>query len=142
MPISSGPTPALQFGVEDQQVFVESLKSELVGSGIIRNIEVEKSQDDLNIMVNFVQTMHYPNVHEYVLVVEMICLYEDLVGSRMYQISSSEGDTFWEKMNTDASEGKEKAAIKLIDALIPDIQNFILEVQAREILAAPEGVRI
>ena len=129
IPVSSGPHPHLQFNVEDQKIFVDSFRSELQRLRIVRaaNGEASGERADLNIQLIFAQTFHNPNMQQYTLDVAM-----EIVGGkkpflRQYRVISSEGDSWWEKMNTDASEGKAKAGQKLMQRLIPDVAAYVAE---------------
>ncbi|MEM8501404.1 MAG: hypothetical protein AAF542_25570 [Pseudomonadota bacterium] len=124
VPVNSGPNPNLQFGHEDQSVFIESLKSELVGLDIIGSL-AEDPENSLGITVNFVQTEHFPNMQEYKIIATLLLSFGPLVQEHVYEVLSSEGDSFWKKINTNAAQGKEKAAQKLIDQIIPHIEAFI-----------------
>lgn len=132
VPVNSGPIPELQFGAEDQAVFVESLKSEMQRLGIVGSIVDTISDATLSITVNFVQTEHFSNHQQYKLTVSMLMSCGDLASASRYEVLSSEGDSTWEKWNTSASKGKEKAARKLMDLILPDIQQFILKLKHRE----------
>lgn len=124
VPVSTGPNPEFQFAAEDQATFVESLKTELVRHGIFRAIEDVGSSEAFQIVVNFVHTEHYPSFQEYKLTVSMLMAYRDMTAQHRYEVLSSEGDSTWEKWNTDASKGKKKAAVKLLNLLMADIQAF------------------
>ena len=126
IPMSTGPIPKLQFNTEDQQAFAESLRNELVRLGIVKSASADTSVNkDLKIQVIFAQTFHNPNFQEYTLdvVAEISGGKEPLL--RQYRIISSEKDSTWEKLNTNAYEGKAKAAKLLMQRLIPDIESYI-----------------
>jgi len=126
IPISSGPSPKLQFNAEDQQAFAESLRTELVRLGVLKSASADPSAGtDLRIQVIFAQTYHEPNFQEYVLdvVVEMTGGKEPFL--QQYRIVSTEKDTTWEKWNTNAYQGKAKAARLLMEKLIPDIERYV-----------------
>ena len=126
VPVSAGPNPEFQFGAEDQATFIESLKAELVRHGIFSVVEDTGSNPEaLRIAVNFVYTEHYPTYQEYKLTVAMLMAYADLSAQHRYEVLSSEGDSTWEKWNTNASKGKKKAAVKLLNLLMSDIQSFV-----------------
>jgi len=72
VPVTSGPVPELQFGDEDQKVFLESLKSQLLKHGIISALRESGAEDTLEVMVNFVQTEHFPNFQEYKITAVML----------------------------------------------------------------------
>lgn len=125
VPVSGGPTPKLHFGVEDQNVFIDSLKSELLRYKVAETIVENSSESTLYLVVNFVQTEHFPNHQEYKITASLHMELEDKKEDKVYYILSSEGDGWWEKMNTNASQGKMKAAKKLMDKIMVDLQSFI-----------------
>lgn len=45
-----------------------------------------------------------------------------------YEVLSSEGDSVWTKMTTNASQGKQKAASKLLARMVPDIESFVVQI--------------
>lgn len=55
---------------------------------------------------------------------------DDQEAVKRYEVLSSEGDSGWQKWNTNASDGKKKAATKLLNLVIADIQEFIVAAQA------------
>jgi hypothetical protein len=86
---------------------------------------------DYGIQLIFAQTIHNPDGQVYMLDVVM-----EIVGGgkpflKQYRVVSNEGDSFWERMNTSASEGKSKAAAKLMHQLIPDVAAYIEDQQPR-----------
>ena len=124
VPVTYESTPELQFGKEDQRIFMESLRSELLKHKIIGSLK-GRADNALDITVNFVRTEHFAGVHEYKITAIMDMKYQQLSEHKKYNISSSEGDSFFEKMNTSALKGKTKAAKKLLNAMIPDIESFV-----------------
>ena len=125
VPISGGPAPKLHFGVEDQKVFIESLKSKLIRYKVAESIVENKDEFTLKIIVNFVQTEHFPDFQEYKITATLRMKLGDKAADKVYYILSSEGDGFWEKISTNASEGKSKAAQKLMNKIMADIHEFI-----------------
>ncbi len=126
IPVSTGPNPEFQFHSEDQQAFAESLRIELVRLGILKSAIADQNANvDLRIQVIFAQTYHDPSWQEYVLdvVAEMTGGKEPLL--RQYRVVSSEKDSTWEKWNTNAYEGKVKAARRLMEKLVPDIERYV-----------------
>jgi len=129
IPITSGPVPALQFGEKDQNVLIESLKTELLNNKIIGSLSQKNAINNVQITINFVQTEHFPDLQEYKITSIMHLKYGKKESSKKYTVLSSEGDSTWTKLNTSAFEGKTKVATKLIALLIPDIQKFISTVR-------------
>lgn len=127
VPISTGPYPHLQFNEEDQLIFIESLKNELDRLGIlnISKSNQDKPNAEVVISVLFAQTHHNPDHQEYTLDVAMQIDDGQRTFANKYRVISSEGDSIWSKMNTNASEGKSKAAKKLMKKLIPDIESWV-----------------
>lgn len=128
VPISSGPYPHLQFNEKNQKSFTSNLKSELLRLGLFKKIILSSKNDlesDLQIELIFAQTHHNPNYQQYVLDVAMVIVNGAKKYSSKYRVISDEGDSWWTKMNTNAYEGKEKAARKLMNLLVADINNFI-----------------
>lgn len=129
VPVSTGPVPELQFDASDQAIFVDSLKTEMQRHGIVGSISDAAENDTLDITINFVQTEHFPSYQEYKLTVSMLTQYGDLEVANRYEVLSSEGDSGWTKWNTNASTGKKKAAAKLMDLVLTDLQDFVLQIQ-------------
>lgn len=128
IPIVMGPNPELQFHGDDQQEFAQSLRTELVRTGVLKAAEADDGRNrDFKIRIFFAQTQHYPTFQQYALevVVEMTGGKEPAL--KHYRILSSDKDTTWEKWNTNAYQGKQKAAKLLLDELMPDIATYIAE---------------
>jgi len=126
MPISSGPYPHLQFNDEDQRIFLGAFRQELERLHLFKAAtDDQKQPSDVEIKVLFAQTFHNPNHQEYVLDVAMQITYGEKRFANRYRIVSNEGDSWWEKMNTNASEGKAKAGKKLMTALIADVEKWL-----------------
>jgi len=64
-------------------------------------------------------------MNEYTFSVVMRLSLAGKVAEYRYEILSSEYLNFWQKMETNASKGKQLAATKLIQKVIPDIEGFI-----------------
>lgn len=127
IPIVTGPARNLYFNEEDQLIFVNFLSSELDRLRILNFIETDNNVSraaQVNISIFFKQTHHYPN-HKYTLDVVMKIEKSGKSFENNYQINSSDGDSWWERINTNASKGKTKAADKLIKKIIPDIERWV-----------------
>ena len=139
VPLSIGPTPNTQFNVGDQRTFVATFREELVRLGVVAEARdvADVTRADLGIQLIFAQTQYNAEAHTYVLDVAM-----EIVGGpkpflRQYRVISSEGDSTWKRLNTDATEGKAKAAAKLLKQLIPDVADYI---QKNHSPTGPAGV--
>lgn len=126
VPISSGPYPELHFGKADQKIFISSLASELNRLGLLRVAAPEQNTDpDVRIRILFAQTHHFPGNQRYTLDVAIEIRAKEKVFGNTYHIDSHEGASYWETVTTNAVEGKSKAAKKLMNALIRDIETWM-----------------
>lgn len=137
VPLAIGPMPHLQFNLEDQRTFVASFRSELQRLNVVGEAldAAAVQRADLGIQIIFAQTQHNPEGQTYVLDVVMEIIGGERPFLRQYRIVSSEGDSLWQRMNTNAAEGKSKAAAKLMKLLIPDVAAYIS--QNRSPIGAP-----
>jgi hypothetical protein len=138
VPLSTGPNPQLQFNADDQRAFVASFRSELQRLKLVREaLDVSSAAGaDFGVQLIFAQTFHNPNGHVYMLDVVMEIVGGSKPFMKQYRVISSEGDSVWQKLNTNASEGKAKAATKLMKQLMPDVAAYIEQKRAK---AAPPG---
>lgn len=133
VPKSTGPVSSLHFGLLDQSAFIETLSSELIRLGIVDvlqtghyiNVDAEHA-----IKVVFLKTHHNPHSQVYTLDVEFKITNGDNVLENTYQITSH--TSMKEKWFTNASQGKQKAAKKLLTALIQDIQKYLMTLNITE----------
>lgn len=129
MPMALGPYPHLMFTEEDQGIFAESLKTELSRLGILR-VAGASDTTSLKIDVVFVHTEHKYDLNDYILEVDVYFISNGKEEKKGYRVVSSEGDSLFARMSTRPSEGKKKAATKLMLKLIPDIQAWIKTAQS------------
>ncbi len=130
IPVYSLSRPEHLFTVEDQRIFVESLSSELNRLGILKisslnNLDSEHT--DISISIFFEKTYYSPRLGEYLLDVVMLITDQDTDKNFFYKyhISSPEGDSFLEKMKATVPREKLKAAQKLMNRVIPDIESWL-----------------
>lgn len=129
VPISTGPISSLHFGEEDQLTFLRSLSSELTRIGIFNVLESGKEinvEPDQEIRIIFLQTHHDPSFQVYTLDVAFQIKGNVRSFANKYHIVSH--TSMKEKWFTNASQGKEKAAKKLMVALIKDINMYMLNI--------------
>jgi hypothetical protein len=121
--------PALHFNLDDQRMFAVSLRDELNRLKLVRVggvfWEEQGPAADVSIAITFQRTRYVPLAQRYFLDVAMQLKSGDRSFARRYQVYSAEGEGFWARINTDASEGKALAAKKLMARLIPDIEAFV-----------------
>jgi len=129
VPLSTGPTPQLQFNPADQRVFVESFRAELQRLKLVREaLPVSAGgSSELGIQLIFAQTFHNPDGHLYMLDVVMEIAGGKRSFLKQYRVVSNEGDNWLQRMNANAQEGKAKAGKKLMQQLIPDVAAYIAE---------------
>ena len=127
IPIPTGPQPHLQFNIEDQGIFVDSFKNELQRLKLFRTALNGDSPEsaDIGIKLIFARTYHNRGLQEYTLDVVMEIAGGKKPFLKKYHVISSEDDSWWEKMSTNASEGKTKAGNMLIKQLIPDVEAYV-----------------
>lgn len=127
VPLSIGPTHNTQFNLGDQRAFMVTFRQELERLGLVAEARdvADVARADLGIQLIFAQTQYNDEAHTYVLDVAM-----EIVGGarpllKQYRVISSEGDSTWKRLSTNATEGKARAAAKLLKLLIPDVASYI-----------------
>jgi len=132
VPISKGPYPDLHFNLNDQKTFISSLQSTLVASDMLK-IDGNYKSPYMKIKIFFVSTRHIPEGHVYILDVVMKITFGSELVAYKYKIISSEGDTMWERLNTNVADGKEKAGEKLLSYVVKDIEKVVSNVIKKSI---------
>lgn len=127
--VSTMPT-SVHFDSEDQKMFVKSLGNELIRLKMAHAVTESSTatNNDISLIISFISTWHRPDYQGYILDVKMDISGGGRKSTNSYHIISNEGDSFFEKIFTDAIQGKTKAAKKLLEEIIPDIENFIKEI--------------
>jgi len=127
--VTTGPDYPLQFHVRNQRAFVIALRKELVRLHIFKSAVGLDShiRTNFTITINFTQTHHNVDDQAYTLQAKM-----ELSGGKFpyieeYRVISSVQDSTWEKWNTNAYQGKEKAVKRLLEKLIPAIEVYLKE---------------
>lgn len=125
---SRHPNPFGTFAADDQELFVQSLVSELVHLGLFRQA-VETSSDrsdDVHIRVWFAKTDYFnQGTLRYVLYVEMQIENQRGVSSKRY-IADSRTARSLLKAGLDGRQlAKTAAATDLLDKMIPDIEEWL-----------------
>jgi hypothetical protein len=131
LPLQRDASREFQFHEQDQRDFAESLSKELVRVGLLKSVSLDDSSisSDINIKITFVSTYHYEGMQRYILDVGMELVSGASTVQHHYKISSDEGETFWERSNTNGSEAKVKAVRLLLGRVIPDIESFVTSLQ-------------
>jgi predicted DNA-binding WGR domain protein len=129
IPVPTSPSSPLSFSVDDQRTFVLSLVEQLNRLKILNASESTKdrSEDvDVSIQITFMRTDERNLGTSYELEVEMLLSLSGQSAIERYSIISSEGQSNIQLFFTRPAEAKERAANKLMAAVIPDIEKFLL----------------
>ncbi len=126
-PISTGPDPYLRFHIRNQRAFLVALRKELVRLSVFKSAVGGNSSKpaDITITIIFTQTHHDVDDQVYTLHVTMELSGGTLPLREQYRVISSVKDSSWEKWNTTAYQGKEKAVKRLLEKLIPAIEVYL-----------------
>lgn len=124
--------PTQHFNTQDQQIFMESLKSELKRLKLLNVLNGIKSNSlvaDVKVKLTFEKALTCLMVTggyvQYTLNVELEIEEANKKFANHYYILSSINDSPWEKGHTDHKQGKQKAAKILLEAVIADIERWI-----------------
>ena len=149
VPVSTGPVERLMFGREDQEIFAAALRSELVRLGLFADAGgaggAAGTEADARIRLDFRRTEHSPQFQSYALEVDMRIEGDKPALEKHYVIVSDDDAGFWEKANTNATQGKAKAGRKLMAALVPDIEAWLQQPDAEASssgAAAPDALEV
>ena len=132
--IPGGHDPKLDFNVNDELTFSQSFRDELVRHHMFKRVDLiplevpsapdARSSPPVQITLTFASSYHHGNNFHLTVTLNIEGGKEF---TKRYEIHSSEGDTGWERANTDNFAGKAKAAVKLLNKLMPDVEGWILE---------------
>lgn len=115
------------FGIEYQDHFVESLKSELVNHGIFGSISESGGDDIFEIDVNFARIANFSDSNHYKLTVALATEYQGEREFNQYHVlfmDEEQGSDISED-NSDASQ--RQAATELMSLIMGDIQRAVAE---------------
>lgn len=124
IPVSTTPKMRQRFNEEDQKIFVDALRKEIVRLGLVRGASGTGSPD-LVIEIIFDKTLYINSVNRYSLDVTLRITGPAGPLEKHYHVQSDEGESFWEMAGNNVSEGKAKAGQRLITALISDIEVYL-----------------
>lgn len=113
------------FDAQDQQEFEQSLKKELVRLGIFSSATTEASAADIGVLVNINYSTLKMDFVEYTLSLTLTLTGGKAPLQKIYAVSSIEGDTIWQKMNTNGAQATVKVAQKTLDKMVPDIEAYV-----------------
>ena len=128
VPVATGPATSVHFAEGDQLRFLESLSSELNRMKVLHVLEFGRDismASDQVLRVIFLRTHHDPDFQVYTLDVALQIEGGDNVFVNQYHIVSH--TSLKEKLFSNASQGKEKAATKLLEKVVDDIQLYLAQ---------------
>lgn len=128
VPIASGPYPALRFDAHDQRRFIDSLQDELVRLDMFRTVSSAPAKGrhaDVHMELLFVKTHHDARRHQYIIDVLMLIGSDGNKLAAKYRVVSEQGHARSIFRRQAASRGKQDAAQRLMNFLIPDIEAFL-----------------
>lgn len=116
----------VNFNPEDQSIFANCLRDELQRLGImkINLVSHPKAQAPVRLLLVFNHTERSPE-NDYVLEVTLAIQTPTDRLTKTYDVRAFEGESGWAKFNVTPTTGKKMAAQKLLNAMIPDIENAI-----------------
>jgi predicted DNA-binding WGR domain protein len=129
IPVPTSPSSPLSYNVDDQRTFVLSLVEQLNRLKILNAFESTKDKPedvDISIQITFKRTDERNMGTSYELEVEMLLSLKGQSVIERYSIISSEGQSNIQLFFMRPAEAKERAAYKLMAAVIPDIEKFLL----------------
>lgn len=122
----------LQFNEEDQQIFISNLETELTRIGLFsESISLDHSigTPAVELELTFLRTEHLSQMHDYRLGANVVVRDGTRVRTHDYDILSSQDESLFARMGTNAVDGKRKAAQRLLDAIIKDLTLFFAGAQ-------------
>jgi hypothetical protein len=131
MPVGGIQIPTTQksageaFNAQDQQEFEQSLKKELVRLGIFSSATMEASAADIGVLVNINYSTSKTDFVEYTLNLTLTLTGGKAPFQKTYVVSSLEGDTIWQKMDTNGAQATVKVAQKTLNKMVPDIEAYV-----------------
>ena len=128
VPVASGRYPALRFDEHDQRFFIENLQHELVRLGMFRMVSRASARDeqtDVSIELLFTQTHHDARRQQYILDVIMLIRSNGNRLAAEYRVVTEPQEMRSISRSQAAVRGKQDAAQRLMNFLIPDIEAFL-----------------
>jgi hypothetical protein len=132
VPLPTTPSSPINFNADDQRTFVLSLVEQLNRLKIVKASESAKDGPegaDISIQITFLRTDQWNMGTSHELEVEMLLSSSGQSTTEHYSIISSEGQSNIQLLFTSSDESKERAANKLMAAVIPDIEKFLLRIE-------------
>lgn len=115
------------FNAQDQQEFEQSLKKELVRLGMVSSTTSPASAADIGVLVNINYSTFQSDFVEYTLNLTLTLTGGKVPLQKTYEVSSLEGDTTWQKMDTNGAQARVKVAQKTLNKMVPDIEAYVAE---------------
>lgn len=115
------------FNPQDQQEFETSLKKELVRLGIFSSTSADASAANIGVLVNIDYSTFKTDYVEYTLKVTVTLTGGKVPEQKQYSVSSADGDSLWQKMETNGAQARLKLAQKTLDKMVPDIESYVAQ---------------
>jgi len=119
------------FNEADQQVFGESVRTELERLGLFSHVDSSNTaNDDVRITLHFAKTVYLRHAYRYVLYVEMKIEKDGgLVRSWRYVADSNEGWSFaqWTFQMHQGEKAKARVAATLMKNMMADVEEWLKE---------------
>jgi hypothetical protein len=132
LPVPVSASSSLSFNAGDQRSFVLSLIEQLNRLKIVNAHEPGQANSegaDVTVQITFLRTDERSAGTIYALDVEMLLRSGEQNAIEHYTILSSEGQSIIQQSFTRPVQAKERAATKLLAAVIPDIERFLLRIK-------------
>ena len=134
VPIASPSVPKVDFNSEDELMLAEVFRDTLVNNHLFKDVEVlplaAASDSAARSPMPVDMTLTFTSTNRFNVTIVLDVNFEIKGGkafTRSYHVLSDEGDTVWQTMNTNLVQGKQKAAKKLLNKLMPDVEAWIRE---------------
>jgi hypothetical protein len=115
------------FGFEYQDLFVESLKSELVTHGIFGSIADSGGDDIFEVDVNFARVARFTNSSHYKLTVALATEYQGERDFNQYHVLFMNEDFEPDSAENETDFGQRQVATELMSLIMSDIQQAVVE---------------
>lgn len=115
------------FGIEYQDHFVESLKSELVNHGIFGSISKSGGDDIFEIDVNFARIASFSDSNHYKLTVALATEYQGERDFNQYHVLFMDEEQGTDKPEHESDASQRQAATELMSLIMGDIQRAVAE---------------
>ena len=119
----------VRFSVLDERIFAESLAAELARKEVVSIGKVSDQIDRskyLSVQLVFTKKeFDHSFGPNFMLAAALQLRTPNRELRKIYEVTSFDNDSFWDRMNSNAVDGKNLAATNLMNKMIPDIETFL-----------------